>query len=291
MTASPSTRAAMNPALLQTYVINLDRSPERLHAMRARLERVGLSWVRIPAVEGARLDPGTCPDVDTAAYRRAHGKDLNTAELGCYLSHIRALRDFLAGPKAFALVLEDDADFPADFLPLLESLLEASGRWDLVKLSSFHSGTPVRIARLVGPYELAVPLSRLMNSNSVLFSRRAAQVLLDKLLPMRLPYDHALERACMMGLRLRVVTPLPCPAETGLGSTIGDRLRLRQFKLRWYRRAPAMLYRAGTELQRVWHGLAHLLRAYTLERQPSRPVPTQHPRTLHAGPGTRSDIP
>ena len=258
-----------SPACLQTFVINLDRSPDRLQVMQERLAGAGLAWQRVSAVEGAKLDPSACPDVSVPSYRKAHGKELNAAELGCYLSHIKALRAFLAGPGDFALVLEDDADFPPDFKPLLQRLMDTGEQWDIVKLSSFHSGTPVRIGKLFGAYELAVPLSRLMNSNSILFSRRAAQGLLDKLLPMQLPYDHALERASMMGLRLRMVTPLPCPSDTGLSSTIGDRQRLRQFKLRWYRRAPAMLFRARTELLRVYHGLTHVLRAYA-RQSPSR---------------------
>ena len=90
----------MNASLVQTYVINLDRSPERLRAMSGRLERARLSWVRIAAVEGAGIDAYECADVDAQAYRRAHGKELNPAEVGCYLSHVKALRTFLAGPCA-----------------------------------------------------------------------------------------------------------------------------------------------------------------------------------------------
>ncbi|WP_440532737.1 glycosyltransferase family 25 protein [Variovorax sp. YR566] len=243
---------------LQTFVINLDRSPDRMEAMRRRLGRVDLSWRRIPGVDGKTLDLALHADVDEAGYRRRHGKKMNPAEAGCYLSHLEALRQFLAGPCDWVLVLEDDADFPEDFQQLLQSLLASNEQWDIVKLSSFHSGTPIFTASLHHPYELAIPLSRHMNANCVLYNRNAARTLSKYLLPMSLPYDHALERAWLFGLKLRVVVPSPCPSDTGLTSTIGDRKQLKLYKFPLYRRLPAMLFRLQTEVARFGFGLMQL---------------------------------
>lgn len=258
----PITTVAIHPHF-QTFVINLERSHDRLRAIGEHLARVGLPWRRVAAVDGSTLDLLRTTGVDIAGYRRNHGKQLNPAEVGCYLSHLRAMREFLAGPWQWALVLEDDADFPDGFQDLLSRLIAIEDQWDIVKLSSFHSGTPVRIENLSERYALAVPLSRLMNSNSILFNRHAAELLVEKLLPMQLPYDHALERAWLFGLKLRTVTPSPCPSESNLVSTIGDRQQLRLFKLRWYRRAPAMLFRVRTELMRVCSGGLHVLREHS----------------------------
>lgn len=249
------------PPSLQAFVINLDRSTDRLAAMQSRLARAQVDWQRVPGVEGRLLDINRCAEVDVPGYRRWHGKELNPAEVGCYLSHIKAMRLFLAGPWSHALLLEDDADFPTDFHPLLQALLAKADQWDIVKLSCFHSGTPVAVADLIAPYALAVPLSRHMNANCIVFNRRAAQTLVDKLLPMRLPYDHALERAWLFGLRLRVVTPTPCPSETGLTSTIGDHPLARIPKPPVWQRLPAMGFRLRTELLRGVFGLFHIARA------------------------------
>lgn len=253
---------------LQAFVINLDRSPERMATMRERLAPLDLSWERVPAVEGKLLDLSALPEVSISGYRRWHGKELNPAEAGCYLSHIAVLRRFLAGSAQYALVLEDDADFPADFMPLLRQLLAHASSWDVVKLSGFHRGTPIKLAPLHGPYALAVPLSRLCNSNSLLLNRRAAERLLRELLPMRLPYDHALERAWLWNLKLRMVTPLPCPADTGVGTTIGTSTTMRRYKLPAHRRLSTYLFRLRTELGRAGFGLAHVLGERLRARQP-----------------------
>ena len=145
-------------------------------------------------------------------------------------------------------------------VPMMQRLLDFASLWDVVKLSGFHSGIPVTIATLTSCYKLAVPLGRHCNSNSILLSRGAAEVLLDHLLPMRLPYDHALEQAWLYGLRLRIVSPAPCPAETGLASTIATQAT-RHGKLPFYRRIPTLLFRSRTEFSRVAYGLLHVARA------------------------------
>lgn len=241
-------------------IINLDRSIERMSVMRGRLRQLTLPWQRIAAIDGYGVSLERSDDVDALGYRRCHGKRLNPAEVGCYLSHVKSLRKFLASDATFALILEDDADFPPDFEELLQQLRIAQDHWDIVKLSGFHSGTPVRIKELNAPYALAIPLSRHMNANSILFNRKAAELLVSRLLPMYLPYDHALEMAWLYGLRLRMVTPSPCPAETGLTSTIGDRRHLQQFKFPLYRRIPAMLFRLKTETMRLAFSLVQLAR-------------------------------
>ena len=77
---------------------------------------------------------------------------------------------------------------------------------------------------------------------------------------MRLPFDHALERAWLYGLKLRVVTPFPCPADTDLSSDIGydDKDKL---KFVFYMRFQCYFFRIRTELLRIIFAVVHLLRS------------------------------
>lgn len=230
--------------------------------MKRRLNRLPIQWHRVPAIDGHQLELSSIDDVDAVQYRRRHGKTINPAEVGCYLSHLRALDQFLQSDAEYGLLLEDDAAFPDDFLSLLERLIQVDNLWDIVKMSGFHSGTPICIEKLVIPYALAVPLSRHMNSNCILYSRHAAQVLIRRLRPMTLPFDHALERAWLYDLKPCIVTPAPCPADTGMTSTIGDRKHLKRFKFPIYMRAPAMLFRFQTEMLRIFLGMLQVVRAF-----------------------------
>jgi glycosyl transferase family 25 len=80
-------------------------------------------------------------DYDEAAAIIRHDRPLNTGEIGCYLSHIKALRIFLAGEAACAVVLEDDIDIPSgtfeNFKAIAAKLDEFyDDKWDCVNFSS-----------------------------------------------------------------------------------------------------------------------------------------------------------
>ena len=80
------------------YVINLDRCPDRLRLISANLDRIGLPFFRIGAIDGQTL-------VDEPACRR-----MNPGHVGCARSHYKAHSAFLDTDAAAALILEDDVE-------------------------------------------------------------------------------------------------------------------------------------------------------------------------------------
>jgi hypothetical protein len=82
----------------------------------------------------------------------------------------------------------------------------------------------------------------------------AAPVALE---PMRLPYDHALERPWAFGQRLRIVTPSPVQAHDGSPSTISSG-RTRKFG--WAQRLPTHAFRLRNESRRLAWALGQWLR-------------------------------
>jgi glycosyl transferase, family 25 len=246
---------------LAIWVINLDRATDRLARISARLSTLGLPFTRLPAVDARALTPAQRAAFDEAAYRRKHGMAPVAGEIGCYLSHIEVMRAFVAEAAPFALVLEDDV-LLGDTLPaVLRALMAHPGRWDMVKLSAVHSGTPVPVLDLTAGHKLAVMLSRCTGSSAYLINRRTAEAYLRReggLLPMQLPYDHVFDRGWDLGLKVRLVTPTPCTHDEHIASTI-EMPRTRR-KFHWTRRLPAFRWRLASELQRVAYGLKHMLR-------------------------------
>lgn len=252
---------------VQTIVINLDRSPQRLVAIGAQLDHLGLPWQRVAAVDGRALSDAQRACLDAASYRRKHGMEPSLGELGCYLSHHEAMGRLLESSALAGLILEDDAKLLDSLPSVLAQLMGNAHRWDMVKLSAVHSGTPVPVLSLVPGHALAVMLSRCTGSSAYLVNRRAAQIYRDALLPMSLPYDHVFDQGWRFGLKVRLVTPTPCVHDHQAGSTIatatpdGQAAPLPQSrKFKWPRRIPAFIYRLKNELARVRYGLAHSLR-------------------------------
>lgn len=251
---------------LHTWVINLDRDSERLQRITQQLAATGLAWTRQCAVYGRDLPPEEQRRLlDSETYRRRHGMQPALGELGCYLSHVAVMRALLASTHRHALVLEDDVLLTPALLPVLQGLLRRADRWDMVKLSAVHSGTPQPVLELAPGHSLAVMLSRCTGSSAYLVNRRTAQTYVERLLPMTLPYDHVFDQGWTFDLKVRLVTPTPCIHDEQIATTITTGGASRKFA--WYRRLSAHAWRLGNELRRVRYGLSETWRE---KRLPSR---------------------
>ena len=202
-------------------MINLDRDVERMASLAGSLAARGLAFTRVPAVLGKDV-----PDweglVDADAYS---GRNRNlmprAGEVGCYLSHLKAMETFLATDTAWCVILEDDVAVRPECVEVL-SALGREDDWDLVKLFCFHSGLPVRKRALTPTHHLVVHLTRTSSSAAYAVNRRAAGTLLRTMLPITEQVDHALERPWETGLRVRGVRPLPVAlAPVAAPTTIG----------------------------------------------------------------------
>jgi len=141
---------------------------------------------------------------------------------------------------------------------VLQGLMAQPGRWDMVKLSGVHSGTPVPYLDVAPGHRLAVMLSRCTGSSAYLLNRRAAQAYLRGLLPMALPYDHVFDQGWRFGLNVRMVTPWACDHDEEVATTIVAPAGTRKFH--WTKRFPTYGYRLKNEGRRLLYGITEALR-------------------------------
>jgi len=87
------TTASTMKLLIQ--VINLVTRPDRLERMSSQLEDAGLSFETLVGVDGKRAG--------------FESKFLSTGEIGCFKSHVSAMRRQKEVGAAYSLILEDDA--------------------------------------------------------------------------------------------------------------------------------------------------------------------------------------
>jgi glycosyl transferase, family 25 len=247
---------------VRTWVINLDRAPDRLARIAAQLEALGLPWTRLSAVDARRFTPAQQALLDEPTFRRRHGMTPLPGELGCYLSHVEAMREFLASPAQIAVILEDDVKLHPTLPAAVAALARHTERWDMVKLSGVHSGSPVPCLDLAAGHRLAVMLSKCTGSSAYALNRRAAEAYLDSqtgLLPMQLPYDHVFDQGWRFGLKVRMVAPWPCGHDDQVASTIGTPASAPSRKFKGWKRLPTHLWRLGNELRRVTYGLKSVI--------------------------------
>lgn len=108
------------------YVINLEHREDRRREIAEQLAKVGLSF----AQDKVAIFPAVRPD--------DQGKFPSVGARGCFLSHLGVLRDALENGYETILVLEDDADFVANFQRNALRLCEALQREDWGMLYGFR---------------------------------------------------------------------------------------------------------------------------------------------------------
>ena len=241
------------------YVINLDRDVERMASIRANLEALGLPFERLSAVMGKDV-PEWEKLVDLPTYAWRNRLDTPRAgEIGCYLSHLKAMETFLRTGAPWCVVLEDDVEVLPACVDVLRALSEKDD-WDLVKLFNFHSGMPVKKRDLVGGHRLVAHLTRTTSSAAYVVNRRAAESLLKSMRPISEQVDHALDRPWETGLRTRGIRPMPVVLApvAGTSSTIGYQDRPKSRPLG--KAVKLFLARAKKEISRFGYGVFDAVR-------------------------------
>jgi len=133
---------------LQTYLINLDRAPERLQRMKGEFARLGLEFTRVAGVDGAQLS-----DEEIKRYQPEAGTFglLSRGEVGCFMSHRLCWRAIADGPSEFGAVFEDDILVSSRAAELLKNIDWIPADSDVVKLDA------APFATFIGRHRIALP--------------------------------------------------------------------------------------------------------------------------------------
>jgi glycosyl transferase family 25 len=101
------------------YVINLDRDVGRMASIAASLKALGLPFRRLSAVLGKDV-PAWESLVDAKLYGARNRRPMpKPSEVGCYLSHLKAMEEFLQTEEPWCLILEDDVEVRAECVEVL----------------------------------------------------------------------------------------------------------------------------------------------------------------------------
>ncbi len=244
---------------MQAFIINLDAAADRWQAIAERFEKTRISVVRVPAVNGNALQLPT-PEFHEKRFQLWHGRAINPREIGCYLSHVAAMRAFLETDDEHGLICEDDIVPGPDFQTAIESALEHARHWNVLRVSGLGTGTPLTVRSLGSTFRLCVSLGRVKGAGAYVVDRAAGRALVNGLLPMWLPFDHAIDREWRFGLKAAYVLPFPCSqTDAGFRSSIQTgNTGKEKSKTRWMTTYP---YQAGNEMARWIHRSANAVRA------------------------------
>lgn len=117
-----------------SFVINLDRSPERLAKMRAQFEKHDASFIRVNAIDGAKydgeyLDKSHCTISD---------RPLTKSEIACFLSHRLCWEKIASGTDNYAAVFEDDMILSENAWGLIKNGANWLSLIDILKIETYN---------------------------------------------------------------------------------------------------------------------------------------------------------
>lgn len=203
------------------YLINLDRSPERLAHFAAQARAQGLAFERIPAVDGRLVDAA---ERQRCLATRFEFQPLNPGEMGVFLSHRAAWTRLVDSGEPRAAVFEDDVALAPDTAAALdaldgpEALCDGPAAADIVKLET--TDRPVVLGEPVGmglarPLPLGHQLRALRSwhggAAGYVITQACAQHLLQATWPLADPVDQVLFNP-MSSISARLQLLQLCPA-------------------------------------------------------------------------------
>ncbi len=235
------------------FVINLDRSPDRLAETTDLMAKAGIPFTRIAAIDGKTI-PNDLGDEALPTM----GRRLNPGEVGCFLSHRVAAEAFLRTGAELGFIAEDDVSMTpqsATCLAEMAACWRKMSIWDVANLArpAKKHLTQVRQAVWDGPLPLFHAHYMPVTTTALLWTRGGAQAFLMMSEKMQYPVDVQIQKWVADTDRGLAFRPPPFGARSE-ESTIqasppaGSTSDMTQHKLR---------------LQRLWHnhnrGLRHRL--------------------------------
>ena len=118
---------------MNVYLINLDRSPERLHFFAEQTVAGGIEFERISAIDGRQL---SSQELAAAVSTKFEFQPINACEIGLFLSHKRAWEKLVASGKPHAAIFEDDAVLSTSIRSIFDAIDKNNVQFDVIKLES-----------------------------------------------------------------------------------------------------------------------------------------------------------
>jgi GR25 family glycosyltransferase involved in LPS biosynthesis len=149
MTAAETNQTAGADGFPEAFVINLERTPERLAAFLEQNADCGIPFRRFEAADGARLSEDEAVRINLIK----RGTNWRTAaSLGVALSH-RTLWEATIAEGRPRLIFEDDVFIRSDALAVVADALAGLAAWDIVLLG-YNTDALVEF-NIAGPFDMS----------------------------------------------------------------------------------------------------------------------------------------
>ena len=185
--------------MIPIFVINLERESKKRVRITSQLEKLGLSFTLVKAIEGKSLSEKEIDGVYSSQNAiQIFKRELSLGEIGCALSHLSVYRKMVENEISIALILEDDVTLCSELPDILshvdllpeecDALLlgyDADIKRDLFLYTSFWQNK-----RFFGKYRIAPYVKVALGTYGYILRLEGAKKLLKAIQKIEKPIDH-----------------------------------------------------------------------------------------------------
>lgn len=207
------------------YLINLDKSADRLIQSASRLAEQNIEFKRLPAVLGSALsDEKKFTHYNKRMNKKQYYYDLSAAQIGCYLSHRKAWEYIATGSEPFGIVLEDDFILNHDLNSAITAIEEMKIPWEVIKLSAYaNRARPIAYSHTItNEFEIVIHKKPISGGAATAITKEAAQRMLDTTQQFGRPCDTDMQYFWERGIEIMSLMPFPVAQDLRYESTISD---------------------------------------------------------------------
>lgn len=177
-------------------IINLDHDVGRWQSLSGALDGLGIAYQKVRAVDARKKINLIRRLVDRKFVYPSENRNLTDAEIGCYLSHVCALKRIVRQNLPAAMIFEDDVVFDSHFRQFYQNdLAKFLAATDIVKFEGIHyphtSKSGFVIAQGVTS-ELVIRVKPTLGAAAYAVTKAGAIALLKAVSVPDRPFDHKL---------------------------------------------------------------------------------------------------
>jgi len=201
------------------FLINLDRSTDRLARSDMELQRLNIDYKRISAVEGSKLGEQALNQSKALDYS-GYYKILSPAEIGCYLSHIKCWQLMVDQNIEQAVILEDDFALKPEFKEICSSLADIPGHWECLKLTEHPEKRLAIKQQAFKQWQVVIYDKAPSRTGAYAITLSGAKKMLAHSKLIARPVDIDIQYGWEHGMRVCGIKPYPVSVEVAGTSTI-----------------------------------------------------------------------
>lgn len=196
--------------MVPCWIITLHPESEGVRALMESLAAQGVNAELFPGVDGRHAMPALNADefLDVQKTRRRHLCEMTNSEVGCYLSHLRAIKKGYALGYQKLCILEDDVEVEPEFGPALAEIATLPEQVEFVRLMALR----VRKRKIVqsmlqGSHQLTRPERGVLGAQGYVVNRSAMAKIIQYACNIFEPIDKVYDHYWEFGLHQYGVEP------------------------------------------------------------------------------------